>query len=63
MIISIEYPDDPEIKEPVLYDINQETEEKTVSETKPKIEKIDSKTKMIWEKTDITKGDTFKLEW
>jgi len=63
MILSIEYPDDPEIKEPVLYDINQETEEKTVSETKPKIEKLNSSIKMIWENTDITKGETFRLEW
>lgn len=63
MSISIEYPDDPNLKEPVLYDINQETEEKTVSETKPKVEKVGSFNKMTWGKTDITKGETFKLEW
>jgi len=59
----IEYPDDPIIKEPVLYDISQETEEQTVSTTQPKIEKIETGTRMTWVRKDITKGETFKLTW
>ncbi len=46
LILVIEYPDDPEIKEPILYDIIQETEKQTVSDTKPKIEKIETGTRM-----------------
>jgi hypothetical protein len=63
LILIIEYPDDPAIGEPVLYNINQETEEQTVSDLKPKIEKIESGTRLTWKQEDITKGDTFKLTW
>ena len=63
LILVIEYPDDPEIKEPILYDIIQETEKQTVSDTKPKIEKIETGTRMTWVKKEITKGETFKLMW
>jgi len=63
LILIIEYPDDPIIKEPVLYDISQETEEQTVSKTQPKIEKIETGTRMTWVREEITKGETFKLTW
>ncbi len=63
LILIIEYPDDPIIKEPVLYDINQESEEQTVSSTQPKVEKIETGTRMTWVREDITKGETFKLTW
>jgi hypothetical protein len=59
----MEYPVNDSIKEPTLYEINQETEEKKKSEIQPVI-RNDSSTNVIrWGKENITKGQTFRIEW
>lgn len=63
LVLKMEYPVNDSIKEPVLYEINQETEEKKKSEIQPVI-RNDSSTNVIrWGKENITKGQTFRIEW
>ncbi|HEX9846204.1 MAG TPA: hypothetical protein VGA92_07045 [Candidatus Nitrosotenuis sp.] len=50
-------------KHPQLYYLNQETEEKTPDEAVPIVSKNDSKTTLTWEKENLVKGQTLRLEW
>ncbi|HLA22108.1 MAG TPA: hypothetical protein VJZ17_01530, partial [Nitrosopumilaceae archaeon] len=62
-VLKMEYPADDSIKEPVLYDINQETDEKKKSSIVPTVRKNDSTYVIRWAKQDIAKGQTFRIEW
>ena len=57
------YPLDKGIKQPTLYEIHQETEERSKSDIKPTIEKNDNHEVLRWEMIDIPKGKTFRIEW
>jgi hypothetical protein len=63
LVLKMEYPVDDSIREPVLYEINQETEEKKKSGIKPVMRKSGKTNVMRWAKEDITKGQTFRIEW
>jgi len=63
LVMKLEYPINGKIKDPVLYEINQETEEKKKSKIQPDIRKADDMKVARWAKTDITKGQTFRIEW
>ena len=63
LVLKMEYPANGKIKDPVLYEINQETEEKKKSKIQPDIRKADDMKVARWAKTDITKGQTFRIEW
>ncbi|MBI3842319.1 MAG: hypothetical protein HY295_04135 [Thaumarchaeota archaeon] len=63
LVLKMQYPLNDTIKEPVLYDINQETEEKKPSKIKPTIRKDGENNVVRWAKTDITKGQTYRIEW
>jgi len=57
------YPLDKGIKQPTLYEIHQETEEKSKSDIKPTIEKNENHEVLRWEMSDIPKGKTYRIEW
>ncbi len=61
--MGFKYPLNKGINQPVLYEIHQETEEKSKSDIEPIIEKSDSHEVVRWEMTDIPKGRTFRIEW
>lgn len=61
--MGFKYPLNKGIKCPELFEINQETEEKTKCEVQPSIEKSDSHEIVRWHITDITKGRTYRIEW
>ena len=63
LVLKMEYPLNDSIKEPMLYEINQETEEKKQSEIKPVIRESGKTNVIRWAKEDITKGQTFRIEW
>ncbi|MGQ0637909.1 MAG: hypothetical protein ACT4N1_00900 [Nitrososphaerota archaeon] len=63
LVMKMEYPANGKIKDPVLYEINQETEEKKKSKIQPDIRKAGDTKVARWAKTDITKGQTFRVEW
>ena len=63
LVLKMEYPVNDSIKEPVLYEINQETEEKKKSEIQPVIRNSASTNVIRWGKENITKGQTFRIEW
>lgn len=62
IVIKMEYPAHS-FSEPVLYEINQETEEKKKSEIKPVIRENGDTNVIRWSKEEITKGQTFRVEW
>ena len=63
LVLKMEYPTNDSIKEPELYEINQETEEKKKSNIQGVIRE-DGKTNVIrWPIEEITKGQTFRIEW
>lgn len=61
-VIKIEYPNDPSI-DIVAYEINQETEEKTRSKVQPTVRKTENGYIARWSKQNITKGQTFRIDW
>ncbi len=61
--LGFKYPIGKGIKDPILYEINQETDEKTLSKTLPKVESDDKYKIMRWEFEDIPKGKTYRIEW
>ena len=63
LVMKMEYPENGDIKDPMLYEINQETEEKKKSKIQPTVRKADGKNIARWAKVDITKGQTFRIEW
>lgn len=63
LVLKIEYPENGKIKELTLYEINQETEEKKKSKIRPVIRHVGNINRARWAKTDIIKGQTFRLEW
>jgi len=60
---SIDYPLNGKIKDPILYNINQETEVKTKSDLQPVVEKNEGNEKRTWKIADSIKGQTFRIEW
>ncbi|MEK6833924.1 MAG: hypothetical protein AABY31_00375, partial [Thermoproteota archaeon] len=63
LVLKMEYPLNSQMKEPVLYDINQETEEKTKSKNIPVIRDTGETMIIRWVKTELSKGQTFRIEW
>ena len=63
LVLKMRYPADGSIKEPVLYEINQETEEKKKSSIIPNIRQDGNDNVIRWEKSDLIKGQTFRIEW
>ncbi|MGI0026740.1 MAG: adenylate/guanylate cyclase domain-containing protein [Nitrosopumilaceae archaeon] len=63
LVLKMEYPVNDSIHEPILYEINQETEEKKKSDIIPVIRANGSTNIVRWAKEDITKGQTFRIEW
>ena len=63
LVLKVEYPANGTIKEPIFYEINQETEEKKKSKILPAIRKNGDNYLARWAKADITKGQTFRIEW
>ena len=62
MVLKFEYPNDGSVN-PMLYEINQETEEKRKSDL-PLVIREDGKNNIVrWEAKDIAKGQTFRIEW
>ena len=63
LVLKMEYPKNLQMKEPVLYDINQETEEKTKSKNIPVMRDTGETMIIRWVKTELSKGQTFRIEW
>jgi hypothetical protein len=61
--MGFKYPLEKGIKQPILYEIHQETEERSKSDIKPSIEKMDHHEMLRWEISDIPKGKTYRIEW
>lgn len=62
LVLNFKYPDSFKC-EPKIYNINQETEEKTLSENQPKIEKMGKFFVAKYEQHENIKGETIRLEW
>jgi hypothetical protein len=62
-IMSFKYPVNSGIKRPELYEILQESEEKTNSSIVPTIEKEGNFEMVKWEMVDLVKGKTLRVEW
>jgi len=56
-------PKNYDIQQPILYEINQETEAKSKSNIEPTIDSNDKFETVKWSFTDIPKGETFRIEW
>ena len=63
LVLKMEYPVNDSISKPILYEINQETEEKKESEIQPVIRESGNTNVIRWSKEEITKGQTFRVEW
>jgi len=61
--IEFDYPDDKIIKDPIIYEVNNETDEKIKSDTQPTIENHDGRKIAKWHQLDINQGQTFRIEW
>jgi len=57
------YPKNNSIKEPILCNVNQETDEKTKSDVKPIITDEDGNVQVIWKLESVLKGQTFRIDW
>ena len=57
------YINDPQIKQPVMYEINQETEEKNISPITPTRKLVGKNLSLTWNKKNAEKGETIRIEW
>jgi Adenylate and Guanylate cyclase catalytic domain len=62
-VLKMEYPLNDSIKEPILYEINQETDEKKKSNILGVIRQNGNNNIIRWGLENITKGQTFRIEW
>lgn len=63
LVLKMEYPVGESIAEPALYDVNQETGEKKRSEIQGTV-RDNGPTRIIrWSIEEITKGQTFRIQW
>ena len=62
-IFNFKYPVNGCACKPVIYDINQETEEKTKASTQPKIQKIGNNFVAKYIRDENIKGETIRIEW
>lgn len=63
LVLKIEYPVNDSVKEPVLYEVNQETEEKTKSNISGVVRESGNTNIIRWAIEGITKGQNFRIEW
>ena len=63
LTLGFTYPKNHDIQQPILYEINQETEAKSKSNIEPTIDSNDKFETVKWSFTDIPKGETFRIEW
>ncbi len=63
LTLGFTYPQNHDIQQPILYEINQETEAKSKSNIEPTIDSNDKFVTVKWRMTDIPKGETFRIEW
>ena len=61
-VLKINYPNRSGIK-PTVFEINQETEEKTLSKVQPTMRKDYDVYVSRWARNNIVKGQTFRIEW
>jgi hypothetical protein len=61
--LSFKYPLGTGISKPILYEINQETEQKIPSSVMSTTERSDDSEIVKWIFLDVTKGKTFRIEW
>ncbi len=63
LVLKMEYPVNDSIKLPTLYEVNQETEEKTKSKI-PSVVRENGPTNVVrWAVEGITKGQNYRIEW
>lgn len=62
-ILNFKYPVDSGISTPKMFEVNQETEQKTLSTINPTVEKSDGHEITTWTFLDVTKGKTYRIEW
>jgi len=63
LTLGFTYPKNHGIKQPILYEINQETDIKLKSNIEPTIDSTDKFEILKWCMTDIPKGKTLRIEW
>ncbi len=63
LTLGFTYPQNHDVKRPILYEINQETEVKSKSNIEPTIDSNDKFEILKWRMTDIPKGETLRIEW
>lgn len=63
LVIKINYPTNGQIKEPMFYEINQETEEKIKSKIPSVIRKSGDRYVSRWSIQGVAKGQTYRVEW
>lgn len=63
IVLKMKYPVCDSIKKPTLYEIDQEKEEKNKCEIQPTIRDNGESQVARWSKTNVVKGQTFRIEW
>ena len=62
-VLNFKYPANGSECKPVIYDVSQETDEKTKSKIQPKIEKIGTYFVANYIRDENIKGETIRIEW
>ena len=57
------YPKNNSIKEPILCNVNQETDKQTKSNVTPIITEDDDNITVLWKLESVLKGQTFRIDW
>jgi len=61
--LRFKYPTNSGVRRPTLYEVNQEKDEKLLSSLAPEITQTGMHEIVSWDIMDITKGQTFRIEW
>ena len=61
--LTFEFPSTSNLKTPILYEKEQETEEKTESKVLPTIKTERNRTIISWELLDNYRGKTIRIDW
>lgn len=62
-VVTLRYPKKSNVVKPVVFEINQETEEKRLSKIQPTIGKDYDRFVARWARKNIVNGQTFRIEW
>jgi hypothetical protein len=62
-VLTFEYPQSSSISVPIVYEVNQETDEKKKPTVAPSVNREGNHCLLKWAKDNVVKGQTFGIEW